>query len=172
MVVRRRRTVMRCAQQCRILWTRSYVNKSVIIILESGVHARYVDHVFVWPDANLPFTLTMMGIRTSLENLACRTHAQMGRRILSAIVAYASASPASPLPNMAALANRLASRRTLARYVIDAYPGVSNYNRLFELRALDDELTQYTRVGRRTVVPEPRRPACRALGRTTRGARR
>jgi hypothetical protein len=69
----------------------------------------------------------------------------MGRRILSAIVAYASASPASPLPNMAALANRLASRRTLARYVIDAYPGVSNYNRLFELRALDDELTQYAR---------------------------
>jgi hypothetical protein len=101
-----------------------FANKSVIIVLgnEGGGRRRrrYLGHVFVWQDENLPATLDMIGIRTSLENLACRDYSQMAYRILAAVVAYATASVAgyrflqvaSPLPNMAALLARLAGRRS------------------------------------------------------------
>jgi hypothetical protein len=129
-----------------------FANKSVIIVLgnEGGGRRRrrYLGHVFVWQDENLPATLDMIGIRTSLENLACRDYSQMAYRILAAVVAYATASVAgyrflqvaSPLPNMAALLARLAGRRTMSRYPIAAYPGVLSSNPLFELRALATEL--------------------------------
>lgn len=133
-------------------------NQSAIVLL-APLSQRYLGHVYVWPDEHLPETMTMIGIRSSLENLACREYDHIAWRILQSVLAHCRRlgfrflMVQEPLENMLTLLSQFHSYRTLEAFTIEAWPGVTNRNPIFAVDKLEAELNTLLPIS--TITPSP-----------------
>lgn len=97
-------------------WFRSRPgNKTSTAVIVLDNNFKYLGHVYVWPSRSYFKTLDMIGIRTSVLNLACREVRNVSHKIIASCLLFCLQYPANfkylrienPLPVMEGIAARL-----------------------------------------------------------------